>query len=233
MVLDSSSLVSILVPTFNEGKALGDLARRLCVAMPNAEVWVIDAGDDGAKARVENFPGFHYRRQEPRRGKGAAIRMGVEQATRPILAQIDSDLQFYPEDLPALISPILAGEVDMVCGSRLMPTSVRQERSIPGARLIGNRAVSAYASLLSLHGFTDILAGIKAWRREVTASFSQDADDFCYEAELPIKAIRHGWRVGDVPVRTDPRRFGRSSVDVVRTGWALLRNIPGYRWGNP
>lgn len=233
--MDPSPSVSIVIPTRGEAATLPALFGRLRRALPHAEVWLIDGGRDHTPAIVAEWaarwPGLRYVANAGDRGKGHAIRVGVGRATRPLVAQLDADLQFYPEDLAVLLAPIVRGEADMVLGSRFAPGARRGPRSVPGARFLGNRLVSGYASAWTAHGFTDILAGIKAWRREVTASFAQTADDFCYEAELPIKALRRGWRVVDAPVRTDARAHGVSSVDVVRTGLALARRIPAYRWG--
>ena len=71
---------------------------------------------------------------------------------------------------------------------------------------------------------------MKAWRREVTDRFRWQSDGFSYEAELPIKAVRLGFRVVDVPVTTEERRAGRSSVHVVRTGLGLARDILRFRF---
>lgn len=72
---------------------------------------------------------------------------------------------------------------------------------------------------------TDVLAGIKAWRHEVTRSFLLQNTSFSYEAELAMKALQNGWRVKDVAVSTDARVSGMSSVHVFRDGWKLFRDI--------
>ena len=67
----------------------------------------------------------------------------------------------------------------------------------------------------------EALAGMKAWRREVTEAFALRSDGYSYEVELPIKALRRGFRVIEVPITTEPRRAGESSVRVVRTALRL------------
>ena len=72
--------------------------------------------------------------------------------------------------------------------------------------------VSAWTSLLFLHRMTDVLAGIKAWSRPAIEAARPRIDGFAYEIEIPVRALRRGFRVVDVPVTTDKRRGGRSHV---------------------
>jgi glycosyltransferase involved in cell wall biosynthesis len=203
--------------------------QRIQAACPGAEILVVDGGGDatgeivGAMAR--DRPGVRYVRNHGDRGKGHAVSVGIAASRGDVLAQIDADLQFLPEELPRLLAPILAERADLALGSRFLPASARGPGSVPGARGAGNRAISAFASAASGHRFSDLLAGMKAWRTEVTRAFRWQSDGFSYEAELPIKAVRLGFRVVDVPVTTEERRAGRSSVNVVRTGLGLACDI--------
>lgn len=228
-------MVSVIVPTRNEAKSIATLLNRLRQSLPKAEVIVVDGGTDDAGERVKelqsNWPELRYFENKNDRGKGHAIRVGITLATQPFIAQIDSDLQFHPEDLPPMLRMLTDGDCDFVCGSRFMPKSLRTKQSVPGLRSFGNRALSFYATLIAQKKLTDILAGMKMWKREVTESFAVQSDDFCYEVELPMKALRCGFRVSDFAVRTDAREFGESSVRVFKLGLLLLTQIPRFRWG--
>jgi len=188
-----------------------------------------DATGDIVAALAQGRPKVRYLRNHGDRGKGHAVAVGIAASRGAVLAQIDGDLQFLPEELPRLLAPILAERADLALGSRFLPASARAPGSVPGARTAGNRAISAFASAVCRHPFTDLLAGMKAWRREVTGAFRWESDGFSYEAELPIKAVRLGFRVVDVPVTTEERRAGRSSVPVLRTGLGLARAIIRFR----
>lgn len=228
-------MVSIIVPARNEGKNITDTLNRLREVHPQAEVIVVDGGTDDTGDRVRElqseWKSLRYFLNVDDRGKGHAIRVGIGLATQPYIAQIDSDLQFYPEDLTPMFEILEHGHYDFVCGSRFALNSKREKKSVPGFRSMGNRMLSLYTTFLTQQKFTDILAGIKVWKREVTESFEFKSDDFCYEVELPIKAMRCGFRVCDYGVRTAPREHGKSSVNVVRVGLSLLAQIPRFRWG--
>jgi hypothetical protein len=94
---------------------------------------------------------------------------------------------------------------------------------------LGNLFFSGYVSFLCRRRMRDVLAGFKAWRREVTASFPLKSDTFSYETEIPLKAVRHGWRVVDVPVTYYPRVAGSSSVSILKTGFRILLDSLRFR----
>ena len=206
---------------------------RILAACPGAEILVVDGGSDATGRLVGELararPAIRYVRNHGDRGKGHAVAVGIAASSGTVLAQIDADLQFLPEELPRLLAPILSERADLALGSRFLRGSSRAPGSVPGARAGGNRAISSLASIACGHRFSDLLAGMKAWRREVTAAFRWESDGFSYEAELPIKAVRLGFRVVDVPVTTEERRAGRSSVPVLRTGLVLARDILRFR----
>lgn len=231
----NSHSLSVIIPTRNEAETIEETLIRLKAALPFAEVWVIDGGqEDRTREKVLNlqadWSNLNYFKNIEDCGKGHAIKKGIELATRPLISQLDSDLQFWPEDLVLLLDSLIAQNADFVCGSRFLPHSKRQSQSVPGFRPMGNKAINLYASLLTGFYFTDLLAGIKIWKSEVTKAFRLQSNDFCYEAELPIKALRCGYRVIESPVRTEPRLHGKSSVNEIAVGFALLKKIPQFRW---
>lgn len=225
--------LSIVVPTRNEEAIIATCLRALVNELPDAEILVVDGGSDGTEGVVQQMAQRHPRirhiRNEGDRGKGHAIRTGILAARGECVVQFDGDLQFLASDIPRLIAPIEANQADLVLGSRFTRGSRRSVGSTPWLRRMGNLAVSAYASALCGHRMTDVLAGIKAWRREVSDAFFLTSDSFTYEAEIPIKALRCGYRVCDLAVGTEPRTTGESSVNVWKTGLALLRDLPRFR----
>ncbi|QQR81019.1 MAG: glycosyltransferase family 2 protein [Deltaproteobacteria bacterium] len=160
----------------------------------------------------------------PDRGKGDAISHGIKASTKNIIVQLDADLQFLPEEIPSLIQPLLENRADMTLGSRFMKHSIRNAESVPGARLGGNFVVSLWCSFLYGQKITDALAGFKAWKRGVTASFDLTSFTYSYEVELFAKAIQKKWRVVDVPISTCPRKAGVSTVSVFSSGLNILKD---------
>ncbi len=224
--------LSILIPCKREEGSIASCLERTIKTYPDAEILVIDSGLDATLEIVKSFqknsPALHYVRCDPDRGKGDAIRQGIEKSSRALIAQIDADLQFFPEDLPMLIKPLLQDKADMVLGSRFMKDSYNE--SSLSLRSLGNQVVSQWTSWLFGQEITDALAGIKAWKREVTQTFTLNSYNFSYEVELFAKAIRKGFRITDVAVRYQNRKEGESKVHLLKAGCLILKDSLKFRY---
>lgn len=230
-------MLSILIPCKNEAESIVACVLRVVSVYPAAQVLVIDSGLDDTALRVRQLKIDHphlvnvtYLLSVPDRGKGDAIKQGIAHANGDIIAEIDADLQFFPEDLPRLIDPILSGEADMTLGSRFMRGSMRGEGSSPFFRFFGNLIVSGFFSCVFRTCVTDALAGMKAWRKTMTEHTPLTSYTYSYEAELIAIAIKSAFRVKDIPVRFISRVHGASTVSVVRAGCVILRDIVLFRW---
>jgi glycosyltransferase involved in cell wall biosynthesis len=226
--------LSVIVAAFNEEASIEQCVRRIAATFPrDTEILVVDGGFDRTGEIVRGLEseiaGLRYVRNENDRGKGHAIRTGIQAARADVMAQLDADLQFPPEQLPNLLAPIAGGRADVVLGSRFCEGAVREPGSTPWLRTAGNRAVSAIASLVFGQRMTDVLAGIKVWTRAAIASFELTSDHYSYEIEIPAKALRKGWTVLDMPVVTCARDGGSSRVRVVSAGMRMLADIVRFR----
>ena len=227
---------SIIVATLNEHGTIAPCIHRILAVYPEeCEVLVVNGGSDPTGEIVEAMaavnPAVRHVRNRDDRGKGQAIRVGVSLARAPIHAQIDADLQFLPEELPRVIDPVRRGEADIALGSRFTDGSTRWSGSTPAMRAIGNKAISAYASLLFGHRMTDVQAGMKAWSARAIRRIDLRSDNYSYEVEIAAKGVMRGLRVVDVPITTAARQAGRSNVRPMRAGLALLRDISMFRLG--
>lgn len=227
---------SIIVATFNEEETIERCIRRIFAVYPSeCEVLVVDGGSDRTgeitKALCGEYPGLRYIRNENDRGKGHATQVGIAAARGDILAEIDADLQFLPEELPRILEPIRDGQADVVLGSRFAAGSQRLTGSTTWLRTFGNFTTSLYASILFFHRMTDVLAGMMAWSRKTIETIRLRSDNYSYEVEIPVKALKKGLRVIDVAVTTDARQGGVSCVNVVVDGLTLLFDITRFRLG--
>lgn len=227
--------LSVLIATFDEERNIEACVRRVGAAIPNdREILVIDGGSDRTECIVRalspEIPGLRYVRNTDDRGKGHAIRTGCREAVGELVAQIDADLQFLPEELPRIMAPLLDGRADVVLGTRFARGSVRRPGSTPLLRTCGNVFASAYASLLFAHRMSDVQAGMKAWTRDAMKRLGPlTSDGYAYEVEIPARALRVGLRVVDVPITTDARAAGETKVNVVLDGIQLLYAITRFR----
>jgi len=233
---DEKLKLSVIVAAFNEQDTIENCVRQIFEVYPHeCELLVVDGGTDNTEQVVQGlaveFPTLRYVRNDNDRGKGHAIRTGIAEAGAEIMAQIDADLQFLPSDLPQLVAPIEENRADVTLGTRFAAGSVRRPGSTPTFRRWGNKFASFYASLLYWHRMTDVQAGMKAWTRQAAELIDLKSDNYSYEVEIPIKALRNKLRVVDVPITTDARQGGETCVNVVFDGIALLRDITCFRLG--
>jgi glycosyltransferase involved in cell wall biosynthesis len=200
----SSQLLSIVMPVYNEGATLRTVIERLgSVPLPCPwELIVVDDGSsDGATDAVErSWAADAVRvvvvRARSNRGKGSAIRQGFALAQGEIIGVQDADLEYDPHDLPALISPILEGEADVVFGTRQFGANA----SYSYWYTFGNRLISTAASMIFDRVVTDAYTCFKFLRRECYETLTLAADGFEIEAELTGGVLLSGCRSLEVPI---------------------------------
>lgn len=221
--------VSVIIPCKGEAANIAECLRRTTLVCPDAEILVIDSATDDTKIQVDQWisqnPNIQYFKSEPDRGKGDAIAQGICLATGDIQLQLDADLQFFPEDIPALIAPLKNGTADMVLGSRFLQKDLQSRTEKQRVRDFGNFFFSFLSSLVIRQKITDSLAGFKAWRKEVTNSYELECWNFSYELELFVKAKKLGFKIEEVPIRYAERKEGQSKVSAIKTGLTLLKDL--------
>ena len=211
-------LLSIIVPVFNEVRTVRAVIERLSsIALPVArEVVIVDDGStDGTRAVLSDAKrdGAPIMVIEAARnaGKGSAIRLGLTQVRGTIVAIQDADLELDPQQLAALVAPIVAGETDVVYGSRFL-------NGVSGAPLVtvaANRMLTAATNLLYGSSLTDMETCYKVMRTEVERSLGLTANRFDIEPEITARLLRRGHRIRELPVRFD----ARSRAQGKKIGW--------------
>lgn len=213
--------ISVIIPCYNEEDNIEECIKRIPELNQGYEIIVVDDGSTDRTAEVakkidrKNLKVIRY---TPNMGKGRAIRVGIDNASGDIMAQVDADSQFPPEELPRLIEPILNGEADIVFGSRFLPESTTQEGSLTILKRIANFVVSGLISLVCMQRITDIQAGFKAWKSNVIRELNIREKSFAYEPEIAIMAAKKGYKITEVPVNYKMRHSGSSNVNLLRDG---------------
>jgi hypothetical protein len=164
-----------------------------------ADIIVVDDGSTDATAAVAQAAGARVVRHERNLGKSAALNTGLELA-RPhsprALIFLDGDGQHQPEDIPRLVAPVLAGEADMVVGSRYLD----RRNAAPRWRQAGQLALTAFTNTLSATPLSDSQSGFRAFSPQALAQLQFSQPGFTAESEMQFLARQHAWKVLDVSV---------------------------------
>ncbi len=226
------SLVSIIVPVFNESATVAAVIQRLLeVRLPaDREILVVNDGStDGTRDVLDGLPVHAAVRviHAPRNGgKGSAIRLGLAQARGSVIAIQDADLELDPAQLADLVAPILDGEATVVYGSRfLAPTS-----SAPWLTVVANRVLTGVTNLLYGSRITDMETCYKIMDTEVARSLGLESNRFDIEPEITAKLLRHGHTIVERPVRFEPRSRAQGKKIGWRDGVRALQVLVKYRW---
>jgi glycosyltransferase involved in cell wall biosynthesis len=216
--------VTIIISSYNEENNILETLTRIFAVLPQSEVLLVEGGNDQTIPRALDFKSKHSQfdlkviQNKHDRGKGHGIRIGVQYATKDIMAQVDADSQFPPEELPQLLKPILDGEADITFCSRFMDGATVEDGSLTNMRWLANQVVSGLTSLLSGTHLTDVNAGFKAWTAKAIRDIDLQCDHFGYEPEIAIMASKKGYKIREVPVTYAARNKGTTRVQLLRDG---------------
>lgn len=227
-VAELAECVSVIVPIYNEVNNIDELLRQIQASPVSKEIILIDDGStDGTRQRLLALPPlpeitivFHERNC----GKGAAIRTGLCYARGEYVLIQDSDLEYSPQDYPALIEPLRAGKANVVYG-------VRPDRPERGLRFfVGAKLLTHLANLLYQCGIHDEATCYKVFRRSVLNQINLECHRFEFCPEVTAKLSRMGEKIAEVPISYNPRSQGEGKKIRHSDGWLAIWTLIRYRF---
>jgi glycosyltransferase involved in cell wall biosynthesis len=195
--------LSLVMPVYNEGRTLETVLKRVGeVDFPvPVELLLSDDGStDGAVDAIDPgwLPGIELKvlRAPHNQGKGAALRRGFAAATGDLLGVQDADLEYDPTEIPKLVAPLLEGTVDAVFGSRQFGAHA----SYSFWYVVGNKALSTFASAIYDRYLTDVYTCYKFFTRDAYDKLELTADGFEIEAQMTGQLLRTGAKLFEQPI---------------------------------
>jgi glycosyltransferase involved in cell wall biosynthesis len=228
-----SELLSIIVPVYNEVATVRAVVDRLLsIDLPVArEILVVDDGStDGTRDvlsdLVRDGAQVTVLLAERNGGKGSAIRRGLDCATGSIVAIQDADLELDPQQLGALVTPILSGKAQVVYGSRFL----NGPSGAPWVTVAANRLLTGVTNLIYGSTLTDMETCYKVMRTDVARSLRLTANRFDIEPEITARLLRLGHQIHELPVRFDARSRAQGKKIGWRDGVRALQVLATERW---
>lgn len=219
-------LATVLVPVRDEAETVAEVVARTLALGKNLRVVVVDDGSLDNTAAAAAAAGAEVLRLGASRGKGAALRAGLEVATGEFVVTIDGDGQDDPADIPALLERANEG-YDLVIGSRFLKEL--HPAAISRLNRLGTAFFTLLINVLYRTRLTDSQAGLRVFRRSFLDGISFDSSEYEIETEMLVKALRRGARVSEVAVTRLPRRTGVSRFRRTKHGLRILFTILSNR----
>jgi glycosyltransferase involved in cell wall biosynthesis len=219
--------VSLIICNKNEGKSLRSIIRASKKYV--TEVIVIDghSTDDSEKIVKKEHVRFMV---DNGKGKGAAIRLGIDTVEGDVLVFMDADGSHEPNDIPKLTRLIIKDQADLTLASRTKGGSDELSGSLEkNIRMLGSLIITTLIDIRFKTNLTDTQNGFRAIRRSAAMNLNLKENTFTIEQEMIMKALRKGYRIAEIPSHERTRVQGRSHIRLCTTSWryvwCLIRNI--------
>lgn len=221
LAIDPEAPVVLFMPAYNEEASVAACVARVPerVAGRGVRTLVIDDGSTDRTAEVAAAAGAEVISFESNQGLGAAVRRGFAEAIACDAAAVvfcDADGEYAPEELEAMVAPILGGAADYVVGSRFAGDIELMRRR----RRVGNVVLTKLLSVIARRRITDGQSGYRALSPAAVRA-AEVVHDFNYAQVLTLDLLAKGFRYREVPISYHFRTTGESFVTLGR----YLRNV--------
>ena len=222
--------LSVVMPVFNEKETIREILSQVRAVNLVSEIIVVDDfSTDGTREVLQDEASkgdvtlvLHDRN----RGKGAAVRSGLERLTGDIVIIQDADLEYDPRDYPTLIRPIVEGRVKVVYGSRF----IGPRKDMLFAHWLGNQLLTLITNIMFDTTLSDMETCYKVLRADVAKALSIKSDRWGIDPEITAKVLKRGNRIFEVPISYYGREFYEGKKISWRDGFVVLWTLIKYRF---
>jgi dolichyl-phosphate beta-glucosyltransferase len=236
----SAVSLSIVIPAFNEARAIGETLETISSYFHETglghEVIVVDDGSSDATAETvrsiaASDPAVKLVQLGSNQGKGAAVRRGVHEAQGDVVAFIDADLPYRVQNLGDAIALVQSGAADIVIGGRDLRGS-QHDSSYPLLRRFMGKTFSLVVTSILVPDIPDTQCGLKAFSATaVHLLFSESKlNGFGFDFEVLFLAKKYGFRIERIPVVLSHRH--ESKVRLIQDSAHMLLDVLRVRWTN-
>lgn len=235
--------LSIIVPVFNEEKTILEILNRITkveIKRVQKEIIVVDDGSfDSTPSKIKNsryIKNIKFIQHGKNQGKGKAVRTGIQRSSGDYIIIQDADLEYNPKDIERLLEPIKKKVTSVVYGTRLnrLPNILRDEKTLQFLiHYFGNRFLSLITSILYGQWITDMETGYKLFSKKAVSKIKLNAKGFEFEPEITAKLLKKGYKIFEVPIKTNPRGYDEGKkLNTLRDGTLALWSLLKYRFSD-
>jgi len=234
--------LSVLIPVYNEERTLEEVVRRVRSIELAKEIILVDDGSkDRSREILTQLQQQSERAPDPlneirvffqpnNQGKGAAIKVALDHARGDVIIIQDADLEYDPQDYPALLEPIERGLADVVYGTRFAGGGAH--RVLFFWHSLGNRMLTLISNMLTNLNLSDMEVGYKMFRAEVLKSIKLESKRFGFEPEVTLKLAKKGYRFYEVPISYHGRTYQEGKKITWKDGFSALYYMLRFRLKN-
>lgn len=226
------TMLSIVIPAYNEENGIIDIMERVLAVREDLEVagveemelLVVNDGSQDQTAAVANQVAEQHNSvriiSHPiNRGYGAALKTGFANAKGELVGFLDADGTYPPEYFPQLCKEAIKG-AELVIGTRMTGA----DSQMPTTRRVGNLFFAKLLSLLGWQHVTDCASGMRVFRKEALTQLCPLPDGLNLTPVMSTRAVHEGVKLVEVPIPYS-ERVGRSKLSVVRDGRIFLTSM--------
>jgi glycosyltransferase involved in cell wall biosynthesis len=222
--------LSVVVPVYNEEHTLATIVDRLFELPQLLEIVIIDdCSSDNTPQILEKLRAKHDRiqvaRHEKNRGKTEALKTGFRLTRGDLVIVQDADLEYDPQDIPSVIAPILAGDADVVFGSRFLVR--KATRVLYFYHYLGNKLLTFLSNLATKINLTDVETCYKAFRGDIIRQMKIDSRGFGFEIEVTAKVAKLKCAIYETPISYYGRTYEEgkkiTALDGIAAAYYIIR----------
>lgn len=208
---------SLIIPAYNEEEALPLVIEEYMDKVD--EIIVVDDGSSDKTYEIAKTYDVEVYKHETNKGKVAALRTGVANASGDIIIFTDADCTYPAEYVPQFVSELENG-ADLILGSRFL----NGINNMPMLNVIGNRFFSLLAAYISCINISDGQTGYRAFKKEHFDKLDVSAISLEYETKMTVRAAKLGYKIVEIPIEYRDR-VGTSKLRPIRDGAKMFRGL--------